>query len=92
VRPGENTAKYLDSVTTRLVFCGALYVCAIATLPTIIMKTFAIKSYDIASFFGGTSVLIYVGVMLDTLRQIEGQLILHNYDGFLKMGRLQGRR
>ena len=92
VRPGDNTAKYLDSVTTKLVFCGAVYIAVIAILPTLIMNIFQIKSYAVASFFGGTTILIFVGVILDTMRQVESQLLLHHYDGFMKAGRLKGRR
>ena len=92
VRPGENTAKYLDYIATRLVFAGAIYISLIAILPSLIMRTFNIPSYAIASFFGGTTVLIFVGVMLDTMRQIESQLILHHYQGFMKKGKLRGRR
>ncbi len=92
VRPGQNTAAYLDYVATRLVFAGALYISLIAIAPALVMKGFRIPSYRIASFFGGTTVLIFVGVMLDTMRQIESQLMLKHYDGFLKTGRLKGRR
>ncbi|MBN2120109.1 MAG: preprotein translocase subunit SecY [Candidatus Omnitrophica bacterium] len=92
IRPGENTAKYLDYVATRLVFAGAVYISLIAILPTLIMMTFKIPSYAIASFFGGTTILIFVGVMLDTMRQIESQLLLHHYQGFMKKGKLKGRR
>ncbi|MFC1599225.1 preprotein translocase subunit SecY [Candidatus Omnitrophota bacterium] len=92
IRPGENTAKYLDHVATRLVFAGTLYISTIAILPTLIMKTFKIPSQAIASFFGGTTMLIFVGVMLDTMRQIESQLLLHHYQGFMKKGKLKGRR
>lgn len=92
VRPGENTAKYLDYIATRLVFAGAIYISLIAILPSLIMRTFNIPSYAIASFFGGTTILIFVGVMLDTMRQIESQLILHHYQGFMKKGKLRGRR
>lgn len=92
IRPGNNTARYLDYVATRLVFAGAVYISLIAILPSLIMKTFKIPSYAIASFFGGTTILIFVGVMLDTMRQIESQLVLHHYQGFMKKGRLKGRR
>ncbi|MFC1514530.1 preprotein translocase subunit SecY [Candidatus Omnitrophota bacterium] len=92
IRPGDNTAKYLDYVATRLVFAGALYISLIAIFPTLIMLTFRIPSYAIVSFFGGTTILIFVGVMLDTMRQIESQLVLHHYQGFMKKGRLKGRR
>jgi len=92
IRPGENTAKYLDYVATRLVFAGAGYISMIAILPTLIMRTFKIPSQAIASFFGGTTILIFVGVMLDTMRQIESQLLLHHYQGLMKKGKLRGRR
>ncbi|MCM8832208.1 MAG: preprotein translocase subunit SecY, partial [Candidatus Omnitrophica bacterium] len=89
---GRPTAQYLDFVTTRIVFLGAVYICAIAILPNIIMNMFKVPSYDIASFFGGTTLLILVGVILDTMRQIEGQLFIRHYDGFIKSGSLRGRR
>ncbi|MCD6134120.1 MAG: preprotein translocase subunit SecY, partial [Candidatus Omnitrophica bacterium] len=92
VRPGPNTVKYLDYTATRLVFAGSVYVAIIAILPSLIIKTFRIPSYAIASFFGGTTILIFVGVMLDTMRQIESQLIMRNYEGFLRSGRIRGRR
>lgn len=92
IRPGNNTAKYLDFIATRLVFAGSLYISLIAILPSLIVKGFKIPSYAIASFFGGTTILIFVGVMLDTMRQIESQLLLHHYQGFMKEGKLKGRR
>ncbi len=92
VRPGQKTAEYLDYTATRLVFAGAIYIAIIATLPSVIMQAFKIPSYAIASFFGGTTILIFVGVMLDTMRQIESQLVLHHYQGFMKKGKLRGRR
>jgi preprotein translocase subunit SecY len=92
VRPGQKTAEYLDYTATRLVFAGAIYIAVIATIPTIVMQAFNIPSYAIASFFGGTTILIFVGVMLDTMRQIESQLVLHHYQGFMKKGKLRGRR
>jgi len=92
IRPGRNTAEHLDYVATRIVFVGAIYIAMIAVLPTLIIKLFRIPSYDIASFFGGTTVLIMVGVVLDTMRQIEGQLLLRHYDGFMKKGKMRGRR
>jgi len=92
VRPGKNTADYLDFVATRIVFVGSIYVALIAILPSIIIKLFKLPSYTIASFFGGTTILIMVGVLLDTLRQIEGQLVLRHYEGFMKGKELRGRR
>ncbi len=92
IRPGKKTASYLDYVATRLVFAGAVYIAIIATLPSLIVNAFNIPSYAIASFFGGTTILIFVGVMLDTMRQIESKLVLHHYKGFMKTGKLRGRR
>ncbi len=92
VRPGDNTAKYLDYVATRLVFAGSAYIALIAIVPALVMRGFHLPSYELASFFGGTTILIFVGVMLDTMRQIESQLMLQHYDGFLSTGRIKGRR
>lgn len=92
IRPGKSTSDYLDYVATRIVFVGALYVAAIAILPSLIMKLFKIPSYAVASFFGGTTLLIMVGVLLDTMRQIEGHLLLRHYEGFIRGKRLKARR
>ena len=92
VRPGRQTADFLDYVVTRITFVGALYIAFIALFPDIVMGWFKLPSYMIASFFGGTTLLIVVGVMLDTMRQIESQLLLRHYEGFTKSGRLRGRR
>jgi len=92
IRPGRQTAEHLDYVVTRIVFIGAIYVAVIAILPGVIMKLFNIPSYAITSFFGGTTILIMVGVVLDTMRQIEGQLLIRYYDGFIKGKELKGRR
>jgi len=92
IRPGKPTSDYLDYVATRIVFVGALYVAAIAILPSLIMRLFKIPSYAIASFFGGTALLIMVGVLLDTMRQIEGHLLLQHYEGFIRGRRLKARR
>lgn len=92
IRPGKNTTEYIDFVATRIVFVGALYIAAIAILPSMIIKLFNIPSYAIASFFGGTTILIMVGVVLDTMRQIEGQLLIRHYEGFIKGRALRGRR
>jgi len=92
IRPGKPTAEYIDFVVTRLVFAGAAYVALIAILPTLIMKGFGLPSYSVASFFGGTTLLIVIGVLLDTLRQLESQLLLRHYEGFMKGSRIRGRR
>lgn len=91
VRPGTQTADYLDFVLTRITLAGAFFICAIAVMPDAIMASFKVP-YLVASFFGGTGVLIMVGVMLDTMKQIESHLLMHNYEGFLKTGQLRGRR
>jgi preprotein translocase subunit SecY len=90
VRPGDPTAKFLDFVMTRLTFAGAFFLTAIALMPNILSTYFNID-YRIAHFFGGTGTLIAVGVMLDTMRQIETYLLQRHYDGFLKKGRIRGR-
>ena len=79
VRPGRPTAEYLDRILSRLTFPGALYLGAVAALPTIL-----ISQTSASFFFGGTSILIVVGVALDTVKQLEAQLMMRNYEGFLK--------
>jgi preprotein translocase subunit SecY len=79
VRPGRPTAEYLDRILSRLTFAGALYLGAVAALPTIL-----ISQTSANFFFGGTSILIVVGVALDTVKQLEAQLMMRNYEGFLK--------
>ena len=91
VRPGTPTADFLDFVMTRITLAGALFMCIIATMPDAIMAAFRVP-YLVASFFGGTGVLIIVGVMLDTMKQIESHLLMRHYDGFMKSGHLRGRR
>jgi preprotein translocase subunit SecY len=92
IRPGRPTVEHLDYVATRIVFVGAAYICVIAVAPTLIMHIFRVPSYDFASFFGGTTLLIMVGVVLDTMKQVEGQLLIRHYEGFMKEGTLRGRR
>ncbi|HDZ77059.1 MAG TPA: preprotein translocase subunit SecY [Candidatus Omnitrophica bacterium] len=91
IRPGAPTATFLDYVMTRITLAGALFIAFIAIFPDLIMAWLKVP-YLVASFFGGTGILIIVGVMLDTMRQIESNLIMHNYDGFMKTGRIKGRR
>jgi preprotein translocase subunit SecY len=79
VRPGRPTAEYLDRILSRLTFPGALYLGAVAALPTLLISQTAANFY-----FGGTSILIVVGVALDTVKQLEAQLMMRNYEGFLK--------
>jgi preprotein translocase subunit SecY len=79
VRPGRPTAEYLDRILARLTFPGALYLAVVAALPTILINQTSANFY-----FGGTSILIVVGVALDTMKQLEAQLMMRNYEGFLK--------
>ena len=79
VRPGRPTAEFLDRILARLTFPGALYLAAVAALPTIL-----ISQTSATFFFGGTSILIVIGVALDTMKQLEAQLMMRNYEGFLK--------
>jgi len=79
VRPGRPTAEFLDRILTRLTFPGALFLAAVAALPTIL-----INQTSANFFFGGTSILIVIGVALDTMKQLEAQLMMRNYEGFLK--------
>jgi preprotein translocase subunit SecY len=90
-RPGRPTAEFLDFTMTRITFAGALFLTVIAVIPTLITRHFGLD-YAVSSLFGGTSLLIVVGVMLDTMRQVETHLLMRHYDGFLTKGRLHGRR
>ncbi len=91
IRPGTPTAEYLDRTMTRLTLAGAVFLTVISILPGIITAQFNVD-YIVASFFGGTSLLIIVGVMLDTMRQIESHLLMRHYDGFLKKGKMRSGR
>lgn len=91
IRAGKPTAEYLDSVLTHITLPGAIFLAAIAVFPDWIMAWLRVP-YLVASFFGGTGLLIIVGVMLDTMRQIESHLLMRHYDGFMKKGHLRGRR
>ncbi len=90
VRPGEPTARYLDFTMTRLTLAGAAFLTIIAIIPDGVLYSTGVP-YQAAQFFGGTGVLIIVGVLLDFLRQIETYLLQRHYDGFLKKGRIRGR-
>ena len=92
IRPGRSTAEYIDFVATRIVFVGAVYIAMISVLPNLIIFIFKVPSYSLASFFGGTTILIMVGVVLDTMKQIEGQLLVRHYDGFIKGSSLKARK
>jgi preprotein translocase subunit SecY len=89
VRPGRNTSDYIDNILTHLTLPGAIFLAIIAILPTFVTGLGVTSGF--AQFFGGTSLLIMVGVALDTLQQIESHLLMHNYDGLMKTGKLKGR-
>jgi len=91
IRPGKRTAEYFDFIMTRITLPGAVFLAFIAVFPDMLGAWLKIP-YLIASFFGGTALLIVVGVMLDTMRQIESQLLMRHYEGFMKKGRIRGRR
>jgi preprotein translocase subunit SecY len=91
IRPGKPTAEFLDRVMTRITLAGAVFLTLIAVMPMILANSFHIPGM-VAQFFGGTSLLIVVGVMLDTMRQVESHLVTRHYDGFLRKGHLRGRR
>jgi len=90
VRPGEPTASFLDFIMTRLTLAGAIFLTVIAVIPDILLFELKVPA-RIAYFFGGTGMLITVGVILDTMKQIETFLLQRHYDGFLKKGRIRGR-
>ncbi len=90
VRPGEPTAKFLDFIMTRLTLAGAIFLTVIAVMPDVLLFEFNVPQ-RIAYFFGGTGMLITVGVLLDTIRQLETFLLQRHYDGFLRKGRIRAR-
>lgn len=90
VRPGKPTADFLDFTMTRLTFAGAIFLTLVAILPGMLSQGLNVPQIT-AQFFGGTSLLIIVGVILDTMRQVETHLIQRHYDGFLRKGRIRGR-
>ncbi|MGH7940320.1 MAG: preprotein translocase subunit SecY [Limisphaerales bacterium] len=90
VRPGPSTAEYLHKSMSRLTLAGAIFLVVIAVIPVLLYKQLNITQ-NIAQFFGGTSILIAVGVLLNTMRQVESHLMMRHYDGFLKKGRVRGR-
>jgi len=90
VRPGLGTSDYLHHAMSRITLAGAIFLTIIATIPIILSRQMSVDQ-NVAQFFGGTSILIAVGVLLDTMRQVESHLMMRHYDGFLKKGRLRGR-
>lgn len=87
IRPGQRTAEYIDRVLSRITLSGAIYVSIICVLPNLL-----VSALNVPFFFGGTALLIVVGVALDTVAQVETQIMMRNYEGFMKRGRLRGRR
>jgi len=87
IRPGKSTAEYIDKVLSRITLGGAVYVSAVCVLPTILIQRFNVPFY-----FGGTALLIVIGVAMDTLGQIEAHMLSRHYEGFLKKGKIRGRR
>jgi preprotein translocase subunit SecY len=90
VRPGQGTSDFLHNAMSRITLAGAVFLTIIATIPIILSRKMGVDQ-NVASFFGGTSILIAVGVLLDTMRQVEAHLLMRHYDGFLKKGRVRGR-
>ena len=87
IRPGRRTAEYIDRTLSRLTFAGAIYLSIVVILPT-----YLIQFFHVPFFFGGTGLLIVVGVGMDTMQQVESHLVMRNYDSFMKKGRMRGRR
>ena len=90
VRPGQATSNFLHNAMSRITLAGAIFLTIIAIIPIMLYRMMNVP-YAVSSFFGGTSILILVGVMLDTMRQMESHLLMRHYDGFLKKGRIKGR-
>jgi preprotein translocase subunit SecY len=90
VRPGQPTSNFLHHAMSRITLAGAVFLAGIAIVPMLLYQ-FMNVPFDVGSFFGGTSILITVGVVLDTMRQMESHLLMRHYDGFLKKGRIRGR-
>lgn len=90
VKPGKQTVSYIDSIMTRITLPGSIFLALVAIMPGLAMKFLGVQQ-QFAYFYGGTSLLIMVGVVLDTLKQIESYLLMRHYDGLMKTGRIQGR-
>ncbi len=90
IRPGKHTSDFIDNILTKITLPGSIFLALIAILPAFMVRMGVTSNF--ASFFGGTSLLIIVGVGLDTLQQIESHLLMRHYDGFMKSGKLKGRR
>ena len=90
VKPGKKTAEYLDTIMSRITLPGSIFLGLVAIMPAIVARLLGVTS-GFSHFYGGTSLLILVGVVLDTLQQIESHLLMHHYDGLTKTGRIKGR-
>ena len=90
VKPGKQTVNYIDTIMTRITLPGSIFLAMVAIMPGMAMKFLGVQQ-QFAYFYGGTSLLIMVGVVLDTLKQIESYLLMRHYDGLMKTGRIQGR-
>ena len=89
IKPGKNTAEYIDAIMSRITLPGSIFLALVAIMPAF-AGIFGVKA-EFAQFFGGTSLLILVGVVLDTLQQVESHLLMRHYDGLLNSGRIKGR-
>ena len=89
IQPGRQTAEFIDSIMSRITLPGAVFLAVVAILPALAMMIGVTNKF--AQFYGGTSLLILVGVVLDTLQQIESHLLMRQYDGLMKSGRIKGR-
>jgi preprotein translocase subunit SecY len=87
IRPGKKSSEFIDKVLTRITVVGAIYLGAVCVLPTVLVDKFNVPFY-----FGGTALLIVVGVAIDTISQVESHLVMRNYEGFMKAGKIRGRR
>jgi preprotein translocase subunit SecY len=90
IRPGKHTSDFIDSILTKITLPGSIFLAIVAILPAFMVRLGVTSNF--ASFFGGTSLLIIIGVGLDTLQQIESHLLMRHYDGFMKSGKIRGRR
>ncbi len=91
IRPGKPTAAFFEKTMTRITFAGAMFLAFIAVIPRLLISGNPAISWNVASFFGGTALLIIVGVTLDLMQSIESHLLMRHYDGFMKKGKLRGR-
>ena len=89
IKPGKQTAEFIDSILSKITLPGSIFLAAVAILPAFAVKAGITQNF--AQFYGGTSLLILVGVVLDTLQQIESYLLMRHYEGMMKSGRVKGR-